>query len=89
LKQLNGWYLTHDGERIRKDWKVQRLMTGIALLQSLRRDSEAEDHQSGFAYEEYRNVWIELSTHAIGGLSENDFISGGEDRSIAGQLKKQ
>ncbi|MGW8258186.1 MAG: 4a-hydroxytetrahydrobiopterin dehydratase [Thermoguttaceae bacterium] len=22
----------------------------------------------------YRNVWIEISTHSLGGLSENDFI---------------
>ena len=27
-----------------------------------------------FVIEGYRNVWIEIYTHAIGGLSENDFI---------------
>ena len=27
-----------------------------------------------YAREGYRNVWIEIWTHAIGGLSENDFI---------------
>ena len=28
-KQLFGWHLTHDGQRIRKDWKVKDFMTGI------------------------------------------------------------
>ena len=36
--------------------------------------AEAEDHHPDLHLEGYRNVWIELSTHAIGGLSENDFI---------------
>ena len=36
--------------------------------------AEAEDHHPDLHLEGYRRVWIEISTHAIGGLSENDFI---------------
>src|SRR4051794_19755523 len=28
LKQLTGWRMTHDGQRIRKEWKVKNFMAG-------------------------------------------------------------
>jgi 4a-hydroxytetrahydrobiopterin dehydratase len=36
--------------------------------------SEAEGHHPDLHLTGYRNLKIELTTHAIGGLSENDFI---------------
>jgi 4a-hydroxytetrahydrobiopterin dehydratase len=36
--------------------------------------AEDEDHHPDLHIEGYRNVRVVLSTHAIGGLSENDFI---------------
>jgi 4a-hydroxytetrahydrobiopterin dehydratase len=36
--------------------------------------AESEGHHPDLHLQEYQNVWIELWTHAIGGLSENDFI---------------
>ena len=36
--------------------------------------AEDEDHHPDLHLTGYRNVAIELSTHALGGLSENDFI---------------
>ena len=36
--------------------------------------AEAEGHHPDLHLEGYRKVAIEISTHAIGGLSENDFI---------------
>jgi len=36
--------------------------------------SEAEGHHPDLHMTGYRNLKIELTTHAIGGLSENDFI---------------
>ena len=29
LANLEGWYLTHDGQRIRKDWTVKNFMAGL------------------------------------------------------------
>ena len=36
--------------------------------------AEAEQHHPDLHLTGYKNVAVELSTHAIGGLSENDFI---------------
>jgi len=49
---------------------------------------EEENHHPDLHLENYRNVWIELWTHAIGGLSENDFILAAKIDRLPVKLKK-
>ncbi|MEX0938358.1 MAG: 4a-hydroxytetrahydrobiopterin dehydratase [Pirellulales bacterium] len=74
LQRLGGWYLTHDGQRIRKDWTAKNFMAGMEFFQKVAEVAEDDGHHPDLHLEGYRNVSIELWTHAIGGLSENDFI---------------
>ncbi len=74
LSNLPGWYLTHDGQRIRKDWKVKNFLAGLDFFNRVAEIAEADAHHPDLHLEGYRNVSIEIWTHAIGGLSENDFI---------------
>lgn len=74
LRNLPGWYLTHDGQRIRKEWKVKHFLAGMRFFNKIAEIAEADGHHPDLHIEGYRNVSIELWTHAIGGLSENDFI---------------
>ena len=74
LEQLPGWYLTHDGQRIRRDWTVKNFMAGMDFFGRCAEVAEADGHHPDLHIEGYRNVSVELWTHAIGGLSENDFI---------------
>ena len=74
LEQLVGWRITHDGKRIRKDWTVKNFMAALEFFNRVAEMAEGEGHHPDLHLEGYRIVWIELWTHAIGGLSENDFI---------------
>jgi 4a-hydroxytetrahydrobiopterin dehydratase len=74
LARLDGWRLTHGDERIRKDWVVKNFMAGMEFFNKVAELAEQDGHHPDLHLEGYRNVWIELYTHAIGGLSENDFI---------------
>lgn len=74
VSQLNGWKLTHDGKRIRKDWRVKNFLDGMDFFNRVARLAEDEGHHPDLHLENYRDAWIEIWTHAIGGLSENDFI---------------
>ncbi len=84
LTKLAGWRLTHDGKRIRKDWKMKNFLAGIEFFNAVARVAEADQHHPDLHLEEYRKVWIELWTHAIGGLSENDFILAAKIDGVAG-----
>jgi 4a-hydroxytetrahydrobiopterin dehydratase len=74
LQSLDGWSLAADGQRIRRDWVVKNFMAGIDFFQKVAALAEQEGHHPDLHLEGYRHVTVELSTHAIGGLSENDFI---------------
>ncbi|HLJ12027.1 MAG TPA: 4a-hydroxytetrahydrobiopterin dehydratase [Planctomycetaceae bacterium] len=74
IKKLSGWRLSQAGQGIRKDWVVKNFMAGMQFFERVAQLAENEGHHPDLHLEGYRNVWIEISTHAIGGLSENDFI---------------
>jgi 4a-hydroxytetrahydrobiopterin dehydratase len=88
LSNLAGWRLTHDGQRIRKDWTVKNFTAGIDFFDSVAHVAEDEGHHPDLHLEGYRNLWIEVYTHAIGGLSENDFILAAKIDKLPLALKK-
>lgn len=73
LRDLRGWELV-DGKALRKTIACNDFMGAIHLMQRIVPIAEAEDHHPDLHLTGYRRLTIELSTHAIGGLSENDFI---------------
>jgi 4a-hydroxytetrahydrobiopterin dehydratase len=74
VRRLVGWHLVKDGRRIRKEWVVKNFIAGMEFFNSVAKLAEDEGHHPDLHLEGYRDVAIELWTHAIGGLSENDFI---------------
>ena len=88
LKELQGWYLTHDGQRIRKDWTVKHFMAGMQFFNAVAEIAENDAHHPDLHIEGYRNVSVEIWTHAIGGLSENDFILAAKIDQVPVELKQ-
>ena len=69
-----GWQIVNEGQRIRREWTASNFMSAMVFFQAVAELSEDENHHPDIHLEGYRNVRIEIWTHAIGGLSENDFI---------------
>jgi len=74
LAQVSGWTLLEGPDRIQKSWTVKNFMAGMAFFERVAELAEAEGHHPDLHLHGYRNVEIEIWTHAIGGLSLNDFI---------------
>jgi 4a-hydroxytetrahydrobiopterin dehydratase len=74
LAQLPGWTLAEPGSLIRREWKFSDFVQAMQFLVGVAMLAEREQHHPDLHLEGYRKVRIELTTHAIGGLSENDFI---------------
>ncbi|VVC84499.1 4a-hydroxytetrahydrobiopterin dehydratase [Sideroxydans sp. CL21] len=71
LKQLDGWEL-HDS-RISKTFEFKNYYQVIAFVNAVAWMTHREDHHPDMTVG-YNKCRVEYSTHAIGGLSENDFI---------------
>lgn len=74
LRNLPGWSKVENGQRIRRDWRARNFMAAIDFFNKVGALAEEEGHHPDLHLVGYRNVAIEIWTHAIGGLSENDFI---------------
>ena len=74
LAKLQGWAIAYQGERIRKEWVVKNFLAAMRFFEKVAEVSETEGHHPDLHLVGYRNVAIEIWTHSIGGLSENDFI---------------
>jgi 4a-hydroxytetrahydrobiopterin dehydratase len=74
LASVPGWELTEDGQRIRRKWLAKNFTAAIEFFNKVAAVAEAERHHPDLHLEGYRNVTVEIWTHAIDGLSENDFI---------------
>ena len=73
LKDVKGWELV-EGTAIRKTITCKDFLDAVWLIQKIAPIAEAEDHHPDLHLTRYKRLTIELSTHAISGLSENDFI---------------
>ena len=73
LRDVPGWELV-DGTRLRRTVTCKHFLDAVALIQRIAPVAEAEDHHPDLHLTRYKQLTIELSTHAIHGLSENDFI---------------
>jgi 4a-hydroxytetrahydrobiopterin dehydratase len=74
VRNVEGWTLDPDGKRITRSWTVKNFMAGIDFFNKVASIAEEEDHHPDLHLEGYRKVTIALSTHAVKGLTENDFI---------------
>ena len=51
-----------------------RLIDAVDLINKVKDVAEEQDHHPDIHLTGYKKLQIDLSTHAIGGLSKNDFI---------------
>jgi 4a-hydroxytetrahydrobiopterin dehydratase len=73
-KQVPLWHLDRSGvHRIKRLFEFEDFRNAIAFVNRVADIAEEEGHHPNF-YISNGKVLIELYTHAINGLSENDFI---------------
>ncbi|MFA5060171.1 MAG: 4a-hydroxytetrahydrobiopterin dehydratase [Candidatus Omnitrophota bacterium] len=74
LPAIIGWQLREDGKTIYRDFQMKNFLDAVDLINDIAELAEAENHHPDLHLTGYRKLCVELSTHAIKGLSENDFI---------------
>ena len=71
LSQLKGWQAK--GDKLEKSVTFKDFVTAMSFLGRVAEVAESENHHPDFCVH-YNRVDFTLSTHDVGGLSENDFI---------------
>lgn len=69
----DSWKLSDDAKWISAEWKFPNYKSAWDFINEVGRIAESENHHPDIVLK-WGYARIDLSTHAIGGLSENDFI---------------
>lgn len=72
LTEIAGWSVSGDA-KILREFKFKDFKASMAFINKVAELAEAEGHHPDI-YISYNKVGLELFTHAVGGLTENDMI---------------
>ena len=74
LKELaDDWTISADGKEVRRDFKFHNFYRSMAFTNAVAWIANKEGHHPDLEIG-YRHCLVRYTTHAIAGLSENDFI---------------
>jgi len=74
LTQIPKWQLDESALAIERKYSFKNFVEAIAFINRVGVLAEEEQHHPDLHLTGYRKVKVVLTTHAIGGLSDNDFI---------------
>jgi 4a-hydroxytetrahydrobiopterin dehydratase len=72
LPEVPGWNVK--GDKLCKSFEFKDFMTAVQFLNRVAELAENEGHHPDFCLHHYNHVDFTIFTHAVGGLSDNDFI---------------
>ena len=75
LGQLSGWEITdvNGKTQLTKTYRFKGFMAGVGLVDKIAELAEEEGHHPDL-HLSYGSLRVDLTTHAAGGLTDNDFI---------------
>lgn len=73
LKQIPGWVLSTDAKSISRHYEFKNFSEALVFVNKVGAIAESEGHHPDIELG-WGKVNITLTTHAITGLSQNDFI---------------
>jgi 4a-hydroxytetrahydrobiopterin dehydratase len=74
MQQLHAdWRLSDDAKSLHREWKFRNFFHTMSFVNAVAHIANAEDHHPDLEVG-YGVCKMKYTTHAIGGLSENDFI---------------
>jgi 4a-hydroxytetrahydrobiopterin dehydratase len=89
IKEVPSWTLDQEGiHKLKKRFSFNKFKEAIAFVNRVAEIAEAEGHHPDIRIM-YNKITFELFTHAVGGLSENDFIMAAKIDKLFAQGQQQ
>jgi len=83
LQQTPGWNLKDNGKEISRDFKFKNFYETMAFVNALAWMAHQENHHPDITVG-YNYCHVSYSTHAVKGLTENDFICAAKINQLLG-----
>ncbi len=87
LKKIPAWSINADAKEISRTYSFKNYYHTMAFVNALAYMAHTENHHPDLEVS-YNKCKVRYSTHAIGGLSENDFICAAKSDAIIAMTHK-
>jgi len=87
IKDVPGWIAMDDDHAIYREYAAKNFVAAVDFINKVAKIAEEEQHHPDIHLTGYRTLRIVLSTHAVKGLSENDFILAAKINALPIELK--
>ena len=84
LSHLSGWTIDSGSKHIQRSFEFKNFHETMAFVNAVAYVAHREDHHPDLEVG-YKRCLVRYSTHAVGGLSENDFICAAKIDALAGK----
>lgn len=74
LKNLPQWSTGDHGKSIQRTYSLKNFIECINLINQIKNIAEDQNHHPDLHLTSYKNLQVVLFTHALSGVTENDFI---------------
>ena len=74
LKSLPQWALGEDGKSIERRMVFKNFVQAVEAINHIKDIAEFQGHHPDLHLTSYKNLRVVLYTHALGGVTQNDFI---------------
>lgn len=88
LSDIPDWQVDNSGKMISREFVMKNFLAAVKLINEIAKVAEAENHHPDVHLTGYRKLKVDLSTHTIGGISENDFILAAKINALPKELKQ-
>ncbi len=88
LKEIPGWYLSDDAKSIWREYLMKDFVAAVEFINAITPIAEAEGHHPDLHLTGYRKLRVDLNTHALGGITENDLILAAKIDTLSPRLAK-
>ena len=72
VKRVEGWKLVNDS--IEKNYKFSNFKQAIEFINKVAEVADSENHHPDILLWNWNNVKLTITTHAVKGLSNSDFV---------------
>ncbi len=89
LQETHGWeFLDGEPQKIKCKFTFKDFKEALDFINKVGELAQSENHHPDIFLYNYKKVDITLSTHAIGGLSSNDFIMAAKINNLESLLER-
>ena len=74
IEETPQWFADDSATTIARTFELADFQSAVVFLNTIAKLAEQEGHHPNMHIHNYNKVTVSLTTHAISGLSENDFI---------------